>query len=67
MRIYEHTNLRMTDLHFPGNRVQSAPLDRIVGKEMNYSQAIAYLYSLTDYEKIRIERYTPEEGGAKES
>ena len=27
---------------------------------MNYSQAIAYLYSLTDYEKIRIERYTPE-------
>lgn len=27
---------------------------------MNYSEAIAYLYSLTDYEKTRIERYTPE-------
>jgi len=27
---------------------------------MNYSETIAYLYSLTDYEKIRIERYTPE-------
>jgi dihydrofolate synthase/folylpolyglutamate synthase len=27
---------------------------------MDYPQAIAYLYSLTDYEKTRIERYTPE-------
>ena len=27
---------------------------------MNYSETIAYLYSLTDYEKTRIERYTPE-------
>jgi len=27
---------------------------------MNYSEAIAYLHSLTDYEKTRIERYTPE-------
>lgn len=27
---------------------------------MNYPQAIAYLYSLTDYEKTRIERYTSE-------
>jgi dihydrofolate synthase/folylpolyglutamate synthase len=27
---------------------------------MNYTQAIAYLYSLADYEKIRIERYTSE-------
>jgi dihydrofolate synthase/folylpolyglutamate synthase len=27
---------------------------------MNYPETIAYLYSLTDYEKIRIERYTPE-------
>jgi dihydrofolate synthase/folylpolyglutamate synthase len=30
---------------------------------MNYSEAIAYLYSLTDYEKTRIERYTPETFG----
>lgn len=27
---------------------------------MNYPEAIAYLHSLTDYEKTRIERYTPE-------
>jgi dihydrofolate synthase/folylpolyglutamate synthase len=27
---------------------------------MNYSETIAYLYSLTDYEKMRLERYTPE-------
>lgn len=27
---------------------------------MNYPQAIAYLYRLTDYEKTRLERYTPE-------
>jgi dihydrofolate synthase/folylpolyglutamate synthase len=27
---------------------------------MNYSQTIAYLHSLTDYEKTRIERYTPD-------
>jgi dihydrofolate synthase/folylpolyglutamate synthase len=27
---------------------------------MNYTEAIAYLHSLTDYEKTRIERYTPE-------
>ena len=27
---------------------------------MNYSETIAYLHSLTDYEKTRIERYTPE-------
>jgi len=27
---------------------------------MNYLETIAYLYSLTDYEKTRIERYTPE-------
>ena len=27
---------------------------------MNYSEAIAYLYSLANYEKTRIERYTPE-------
>jgi dihydrofolate synthase/folylpolyglutamate synthase len=27
---------------------------------MNYRDAIAYLYSLTDYEKVRVERYTPE-------
>ena len=27
---------------------------------MNYQQAIAYLHSLTDYEKTRIERYTSE-------
>ncbi len=27
---------------------------------MNYPETIAYLYSLTDYEKTRIERYTPE-------
>ncbi len=27
---------------------------------MNYSEAIVYLHSLTDYEKKRIERYTPE-------
>lgn len=27
---------------------------------MNYSEAIAYLYSLVDYEKMRLERYTPE-------
>jgi dihydrofolate synthase/folylpolyglutamate synthase len=27
---------------------------------MNYSATIAYLHSLTDYEKTRIERYTPE-------
>ena len=27
---------------------------------MNYLEAIAYLHSLTDYEKTRIERYTPE-------
>jgi dihydrofolate synthase/folylpolyglutamate synthase len=27
---------------------------------MNYLETIAYLYSLTDYEKRRIERYTPE-------
>jgi dihydrofolate synthase/folylpolyglutamate synthase len=27
---------------------------------MDYFETIAYLYSLTDYEKIRIERYTPE-------
>lgn len=26
---------------------------------MTYQEAIAYLYSLTDYEKIRVERYTP--------
>jgi dihydrofolate synthase/folylpolyglutamate synthase len=27
---------------------------------MNYPEAIAYLHSLTDYEKTRIERYAPE-------
>ncbi|MBL7064293.1 MAG: bifunctional folylpolyglutamate synthase/dihydrofolate synthase [Anaerolineae bacterium] len=27
---------------------------------MNYQDTIAYLHSLTDYEKTRIERYTPE-------
>jgi dihydrofolate synthase/folylpolyglutamate synthase len=27
---------------------------------MNYTDTIAYLHSLTDYEKTRIERYTPE-------
>jgi len=27
---------------------------------MDYSEAITYLHSLTDYEKMRIERYTPE-------
>jgi dihydrofolate synthase/folylpolyglutamate synthase len=27
---------------------------------MTYQEAIAYLHSLTDYEKTRIERYTPE-------
>ena len=27
---------------------------------MNYSDSIAYLHSLTDYEKTRIQRYTPE-------
>jgi dihydrofolate synthase/folylpolyglutamate synthase len=27
---------------------------------MNYLETIAYLHSLTDYEKTRIERYTPE-------
>jgi dihydrofolate synthase/folylpolyglutamate synthase len=27
---------------------------------MNYPQTIAYLHSLTDYEKTRIERYTPD-------
>ncbi len=27
---------------------------------MNYTETIAYLYSLADYEKTRIERYTPE-------
>jgi len=27
---------------------------------MNYTETIAYLYSLADYEKVRIERYTPE-------
>lgn len=27
---------------------------------MTYPEAIAYLYSLTDYEKTRVERYTPE-------
>ena len=27
---------------------------------MNYSEAIAYLYSIVDYEKMRLERYTPE-------
>ena len=27
---------------------------------MDYPEAIAYLHSLTDYEKTRIERYTPE-------
>jgi dihydrofolate synthase/folylpolyglutamate synthase len=30
---------------------------------VNYSEAIAYLHSLTDYEKTRIERYTPETFG----
>jgi dihydrofolate synthase/folylpolyglutamate synthase len=30
---------------------------------MNYTQAIAYLHSLTDYEKTRVERYTPETFG----
>jgi dihydrofolate synthase/folylpolyglutamate synthase len=30
---------------------------------MDYSEAIAYLHSLTDYEKTRIERYTPETFG----
>jgi dihydrofolate synthase / folylpolyglutamate synthase len=30
---------------------------------MNYTEAIAYLHSLTDYEKTRIERYTPETFG----
>jgi dihydrofolate synthase/folylpolyglutamate synthase len=30
---------------------------------MDYSEAIAYLHSLTDYEKMRIERYTPETFG----
>jgi len=29
-------------------------------KMMNYQDTIAYLHSLTDYEKTRIERYTPE-------
>ncbi len=28
---------------------------------MNYHEALRYLYSLVDYEKRRIERYTPEE------
>jgi len=27
---------------------------------MDYSETIAYLYSLTDYEKTRVERYSPE-------
>lgn len=27
---------------------------------MNYTETIAYLYSLVDYERVRIERYTPE-------
>jgi len=27
---------------------------------MTYQEAITYLYSLTDYEKTRVERYTPE-------
>jgi dihydrofolate synthase/folylpolyglutamate synthase len=27
---------------------------------MNYTEAIAYLHSLIDYEKMRLERYTPE-------
>jgi len=27
---------------------------------LNYQQAIAYVHSLTDYEKTRIERYTPD-------
>ncbi len=27
---------------------------------MDYSEAIAYLYTLIDYEKMRLERYTPE-------
>jgi len=27
---------------------------------MNYSETIAYLHSLTDYEKMRIERYAPD-------
>ena len=27
---------------------------------MNYSEAIAYLHSLIDYEKMRLDRYTPE-------
>ena len=27
---------------------------------MSYSDTITYLHSLTDYEKTRIERYTPE-------
>jgi dihydrofolate synthase/folylpolyglutamate synthase len=30
---------------------------------VDYSEAIAYLHSLTDYEKTRIERYTPETFG----
>ncbi|MDY7075871.1 MAG: folylpolyglutamate synthase/dihydrofolate synthase family protein [Chloroflexota bacterium] len=29
-------------------------------RTMNYPEAIAYLHSLIDYEKMRLERYTPE-------
>jgi dihydrofolate synthase/folylpolyglutamate synthase len=38
--------------------VRKAPSD--VEGVMNYPETIVYLHSLTDYEKKRIERYTPE-------
>jgi len=51
---------RISDLHFPGKQVQSTPTGRVLLNTMNYTEAIAYLHSLTDYEKMRIERYAPD-------
>lgn len=46
-------------MHFRRNVVQSRANVGTRG-EMTYREAIEYLHSLTDYEKRRIERYSPE-------
>jgi dihydrofolate synthase/folylpolyglutamate synthase len=50
---------RRPSLHFRGKYVQSAA-DQEAHGQLEYRAAIAYLHSLTDYEKTRIERYAPD-------
>ena len=53
--MYQSPNIPISTCISPEKEYNPHPIGA-----MNYSETIAYLHSLIDYEKMRLERYTPE-------